>query len=404
MRLLVLTDEIFPDATGGIGKSLYSECAAMCRHGHEVTVVVRRINHALPLEEVIDGIQVIRLPGPRRSSLLYYLYPVTILITCIQWLQRTTLSFDVLYILNPLYTLAAYISGAHHKGPVAYTFFASMASEIQIGIGHSKYGLFNPVAGAATWFLRPLERIAMEIVTVAFPRSGFSERMLRELCPSVPISKPLIPLGVNIKQFVPGDRDQARRQLALPLNRPILVCVRRLDYRMGLQNLIVAMTELTNKHPDVLLLIAGQGPIRTALDEQVDRLKLQDNIRLLGYVSEAELPVYLRAADLFVLPTELLEGFGLATLEALSCGCPVIGTPVGATPEVLAPIDPSLLTRDASPEALFERLNYWLDRQELLHDLGTTCRQVVETYYDIDVVANDLEDRFREMMQPPSAH
>src|SRR3989475_12274177 len=76
--------------------------------------------------------------------------------------------------------------------------------------------------------------------------------------------------------------------------------------------------------------------------------------------------------SVFVLPTRELEGFGLVTVEALACGTPVLGTPVGAPPELLDPLDPRLVFPSATPEAIGERLVEFLDRLE--HDPGATAR------------------------------
>ena len=73
---------------------------------------------------------------------------------------------------------------------------------------------------------------------------------------------------------------------------------------------------------------------------------------MLGFIPDTDLPTYYQAADLFVLPTLALEGFGLVTTEALSSGLPVIGTPAGATPEILGHLDPRLIAPGTTPDDL----------------------------------------------------
>jgi glycosyltransferase involved in cell wall biosynthesis len=73
------------------------------------------------------------------------------------------------------------------------------------------------------------------------------------------------------------------------------------------------------------------------------------------------LPDWYRAADVVVMPTVAYEGFGLVTAEALACGTPVVGTRVGATPELLEPLDPRLLAADADPNALASTIDRALD-------------------------------------------
>ena len=97
--------------------------------------------------------------------------------------------------------------------------------------------------------------------------------------------------------------------------------------------------------------------------------------------SPNELADHYRAASLFVLPTVALEGFGLITVEAFACGTPVLGTPVGAIPEVLRPFDPRLLARDASPDALAEGILRLLESDLKAEFPPEKLRAYVESHY-----------------------
>ena len=121
---------------------------------------------------------------------------------------------------------------------------------------------------------------------------------------------------------------------------------------MGLSSLIHAIARLRRDIPGVQLLIGGSGPLRSELEAQVKALGLDAAVRFLGFVPEKDLPDYYRAADLFVLPTAQLEGFGLITIEALACGTPVFGTRIGATAEILKKVSYCLLASGTDPESL----------------------------------------------------
>ncbi len=89
--------------------------------------------------------------------------------------------------------------------------------------------------------------------------------------------------------------------------------------------------------------------LRPEVEAEVARLGLGDAVTLTGRIDDNALVRHYQAADLFALPTQAYEGFGMVTLEALACGTPVVGTPVGATPEIpVAPLDPALVSRDAA--------------------------------------------------------
>lgn len=173
----------------------------------------------------------------------------------------------------------------------------------------------------------------------------------------------LIPGAVDVTRFAPsGDQAGVRRHLGLPADRTVLVTVRNLVPRMGLEAFVRAVAMVRADVPGILVLIGGEGPLRAELERLIQEQHLKDHVRMLGYVPEDELPKYYQAADLVVLPTAELEGFGLVTVEALACGTPVVGTPVGATPEILNGIDPFLLTRDTSAGALADALRAVIGR------------------------------------------
>lgn len=173
----------------------------------------------------------------------------------------------------------------------------------------------------------------------------------------------LIPGAVDVTRFAPaGDRSVVRRELGLPADRTILVTVRNLVPRMGLETFVRAVAMLRADDPSILVLIGGEGPLRDGLERLIQEQHLKDHVRMLGFVPEQDLPKYYQAADLVVLPTAELEGFGLVTIEALACGTPVVGTPVGATPEILNQVDPALLARETNAGALADALRAAIGR------------------------------------------
>lgn len=219
--------------------------------------------------------------------------------------------------------------------------------------------------------------------------------------------------GTDIERFVPVDnRASLRQSLNLPTGRRLFFSVRRLVPRMGLDNLIEAMPAVTAHHPDVLLVIGGDGPEKTRLERLVGERGLQDHVRMVGFIPDAQLPSYFQAADLFVLPTVALEGFGLVTTEALACGVPVLGTNIGATPEILCPLEPRLIVPGTTAAALSAALRRFLEENwksalvpERLHEYvcrnytwDRHVRQTEEVY--AAAIAKARAGRFSERLSP----
>ena len=208
----------------------------------------------------------------------------------------------------------------------------------------------------------------------------------------------VVPGGVNVdhfKQTIP--RQEARRQLGLAIDRPLILAVRRLERRMGLQSLIEAIHEVARKYPDVLLLIAGKGALRQELDEQIGSRNLTGHVQTVGAVTEQELPLLYRAADFSIVPSSAYEGFGLVLLESLAAGTPVLGTPVGAIPEVLGPLDKSLLFEGASTRDLADGICDALSGRRKLPTM-TECESYAVDRFAWPVVVSTINSVYQDVL------
>ena len=212
----------------------------------------------------------------------------------------------------------------------------------------------------------------------------------------------VVPGAADPAKFYPAhDRNEVRREIKLPESRTLLFTVRNLVPRMGLEYLLEAMTMLGEEQQNLLLLIGGEGQLRPRLEELIRSMGLQDSVQLLGFVPEDQLAKYYQASDLVVLPTLQLEGFGLVTVEALACGTPVVGTPVGAIPEVLSTVDPLLVTEGTDGVSLAKTLRLLLKRfrdqpgeRERFSKKG---REVVERRYNWAAHTSDLDRLFARL-------
>jgi glycosyltransferase involved in cell wall biosynthesis len=128
----------------------------------------------------------------------------------------------------------------------------------------------------------------------------------------------------------------------------LVVAVRRLEDGLGLDVVLDAVARLGG----VELSFVGEGSARAALQARAARLGVSDRVRFAGPAAGDGLVDWYRAADVCVQPPAPHEGFGLALLEALACGTPIVGAAVGAVSEILAPLDPRLLAPAADADAL----------------------------------------------------
>jgi len=209
----------------------------------------------------------------------------------------------------------------------------------------------------------------------------------------VPWSKiHVIPGGVNIHRFQPNFSAQvARQQLGWPQDRPILFTSRRLVQRMGLDKLLAAIAIIKPRIPDVWLAIAGRGHLQTTLEQQTQALGLENNVKFLGFLPDEQLPLAYQAANLTVMPSQSFEGFGLAIVESLACGTPVLCTPIGGMPEILQPFSPQLITSSTETSAIAERLEQIL-LEKLPIPSRTDCRQYTINNFDWQKVGQRVRE------------
>jgi glycosyltransferase involved in cell wall biosynthesis/SAM-dependent methyltransferase len=401
LRVLAIADVSALAVIGGAERVLWEQTRRLARRGHDVRILCRTAAGEPAPPTVREGVEIVEFASTRHS-------PLSFLQTTVLQARRAAARLlaardaDVLNVYQPLSGYGVLASAAGRRVPALYSFLSPAPLEYrsrQRMTTHHRGGAAGLAGVAALW---AAERACLRRAARIHVESDFSRTLLWKLY-RIPAERLVnIPGGVDVEHFQPApDRRSVRARLGLPLERPLLFTVRNLEARMGLDTLIEAMATLARRVPDVQLLIGGSGSQRRPLEEQVAALGLDKHVTFLGFVPEADLPRYYQSADVFVLPTRELEGFGLVTAEALACGTPVLGTRVGATPELLDPLDAGLVFQDATAAAMAADLHALLAR--LGGDGGEAarlraqCRHHAETRYGWERVVDALERTLAEV-------
>jgi glycosyltransferase involved in cell wall biosynthesis len=262
--------------------------------------------------------------------------------------QRAAPSADVIDAHFALYALAPLVVGRLHGKPLLLHFHGPWADEAVVTGGSSRLALrLRRLLEWATY--RRADRVI--VLTSAF------RQVLVERYGVSPWAIHVEPPGVDLERFSPGSRERSRRRLGIPDGAFAAVCVRRLVPRMGIESLLEAWRgALADLPPDSRLLIAGEGPLREHLAAAAAAPGHDGTVHILGRVSDERLVDLYRAADIAVVPTLALEGFGLVVLEAAACGTASIVTAVGGLPEAVSGLDRSLVVPARNIGALRDRL------------------------------------------------
>lgn len=204
--------------------------------------------------------------------------------------------------------------------------------------------------------------------------------------------------GINTDEFlVQQSVAESRTQLGWAQDRRIVLSVRRLVQRMGLENLIMAIAQVRQIFPDVLLLIAGKGAIADNLRSLIRQMDLENHVQLLGFVADRDLPIAYHAAEVTIVPSVSLEGFGLTVIESLAAGTPVLGTPIGGIPEILRPFSEDLVLEGSSVEQIAKGLIEALSGQRQMPS-AVACQAYVKQNYDWAAIAAQMRSVYKKLL------
>ncbi len=320
----------FPDQLGGLDRYY----RGLLEHLPEASGVVVGGDGSTPAR--VAGVSGHAQPLPRRLLAVW------------RAAQRRAADTDVVDAHFALYALAPLHLGRLREKPVVVHFHGPWADE-------------NTAAGDASglrWRARrALERAVYRRADAVVVLTSAFRQVLVERYRVAPWHVAVEPPGVDLSHFSLGSVEDARDALELAPDAFVVVCVRRLVPRMGVEILIDAWSDALEEMPaGSALLIAGDGPLREPLARLAAARGATGSVRLLGRVSEEQLVQLYRAADVAVVPTLQHEGFGLVVIEAAACGTPSIVTSAGGLPEAIAGLDASLIVPPGDREALRERV------------------------------------------------
>lgn len=234
-------------------------------------------------------------------------------------------------------------------------------------------------------------------------------RLLRQIyrVPDARIS--VIPLGVDLDQFRPGDRGEARRRLGIPEDERVILAVGRIEPLKGLDVLIQSLSAMSDRARVGLYIIGGDERARPELDRLAAiarTFRVAEHVHFLGARPHEDLPDYYRAADVVAVPS-FYESFGLVAVEAMASGVPVVASRVGGLASTVVDGRTGYLIAWRCPEPFAEKFDLLFANAELRRHLGASARRRMEESYSwagvADAVAELYEALLAEAARPAEA-
>ena len=214
----------------------------------------------------------------------------------------------------------------------------------------------------------------------------------------------LIPQSVNQDRYSPSNDEKKvalRKKLQLPIDAKIFVYTGRIVSYKGVPKLIEVWRTLRTEHPEATLVVCGSGGVDIfACEEEVRAAVaahgLEAHVLMPGSVTNVD--EYMRASDIFVLPTEN-DAFPLCLLEAMSCAMPLVTTTVGGLKDVIVHEDNGLVMQPGSVDELHACLTRLLEDPELGQRIGERAREDVDTKYTRDIIARQYVALFEKCVR-----
>lgn len=204
-----------------------------------------------------------------------------------------------------------------------------------------------------------------------------------------------IPTGTDLVRFHPGDKAAARNRLGLPSDKKLIGMVATLRSWKGHRFLLDAMTD--PRLSDAHAVLVGDGPQEPNLLKQAEERGLTDRVTFAGRRTDVE--DWLRAFDVFALPSTGNEGIPQALMQAMATGLPVVSTPVGAIPEILADGETGLFVKPEDAEDLARGIAQMLGDPATALRLGEAGRALVERKHTTAAMLDAMESVFERAIR-----
>ena len=321
-RVCIVTHTFLPNV-GGIERVVYEQSKRLLQRNYEPIVVTNRIG--TPKSYVVDGINVECYESLNTGFRLGIPYSIPT-VTSLETFLRAVKSSKIVHAHGHPYLsslLAAKLAKRYSK-PFVLTQHNTFIE--YDSIFDSVERLNDLAVGKETL------KEADKIITVSNATKNYVLSLGAK-----PDKVKVLHNGVDLVRFRPlaGKREETRRRLGISQNSIVVLTVRRLVYKNGIDTLIESANITVKKNPRIVFLVVGKGPDLNSVQMRIEQLGMENNFRLTGFVKDEDLPLYYNAADFFVLPSKSGEGLPLVALEAMACGLPVIATNVGGIREIL---------------------------------------------------------------------
>ncbi len=207
----------------------------------------------------------------------------------------------------------------------------------------------------------------------------------------------LIYFGIDTRKFHPDKKsDDFKLKLGIE-NRPVVISLRNFEPIYDLESLLQAVPLVVKQFPQAMFLIAGRGPEEKKLKSLTKKLKINNNVRFIGFVANDELPIYLASADVYVSTSLSDAGIAASTAEAMACGTSIVITDSGENKKWVTNNESGFIIPIKNPEQLAQKIIELLKDEQKRNSLGLAGRKIIVQRNDYYGEMNKMEKFYQEI-------
>lgn len=350
MRVLFWS-ELFLPYPGGIEILAITFLRAMQGRGYEFAVITSHANLELPDREDYAGIPIYRFPF--RAALTNR--DPSQLVAARKAVAELKRAFapDLIHLhaLGPSALFHLQTLGVH-PAPVLVT----LHGEVLRGGADKGDTVLEKTLGGADW--------------VSCVSNAVLEKA-RELVPDIAGRSSVIYNALKPAPIPPAP---------LPFCQPRLVCLGRLVPQKGFDLALLAFRTVVEHFPQSLLIIAGDGPMREALEEQACELGLTGRVEFTGWIDPEQVPAFINTATLVLMPSRR-EGLPLVSIQAAQMARPLIATTAGGLPEIVVDGETGIVIAQEDSDALAQAITFLLEHPDRARQMGQAARERAESFF-----------------------
>jgi glycosyltransferase involved in cell wall biosynthesis len=387
-----VSDVYFP-RINGVSRSIQVLRQALHNQGHKTTLVAPAYDHLqtviLDTRENILRIPASKIPFDPEDRYMKSRF----LKKALDYLLEEGNEFDLIHIHTPFQAHKYGIKWVKQLNiPVIETYHTYFEEYFHCYIPFLPRPFLSWVARAIT------RHQCKELDQLIVPSSP-----IKQVIESYGINTPasIIPTGLNNDDFFPGNGEVFKEYFEIDMNRPVIMYVGRIAHEKNIEFLLNVTRNLIDYHPDILFVIAGEGPAVTSLSHRCVELKISRNVKFVGYLSRKNMLRHCyAAADIFVFASRT-ETQGLVLLEAMAQGVPVVSTAKLGTKDILVD-NKGCLIADEVIDDFSSKILCLLKNQDKHHQLGLSAK-LHAAEYSADNMSDEVASLYSDVITEKNA-